>query len=209
MKTKPPIRLNEEQREQVTKNIGLALSAAGHMRRRYHWDSGECQSIAFEALCKAIYYFDPAKGCLSKFFWTWLHDLISKQIYDSRQSIIRTPRWTLEKPTDDPHEYMTLAVRAHHVRWIEEMRTHYANGAETFYEPMAREEPEPPTPTPLWEAIDHLPARSAYVLTERARGRTLAELGRELGPTKERIRQIELTAKRYVRRYIEARGGEK
>jgi len=52
------------------------------------------------------------------------------------------------------------------------------------------------------DALSKLNERTRYILTERMNGRTLEDIGAELGITRERLRQICVKAKRKIGRLI-------
>lgn len=172
MSRKPQIRLSDEQRETVAANIGLAYWVARNRCKGIGPD--EAESLCHEALCQAVYHWEPEKGKLSTLLMKWAKDMLLTARRDAMSSVIHVPQ------------------KAHTNAKVIHIGDHQPVQPE--FETIEYQ--------PIWAAIDRLKPRRRDILTRIAMGGYPAEIARDMGFTREYIRREAMRAYEQVRRYM-------
>lgn len=182
----PSRRLTEDQRRLVEDNVALAISVVTNTHAGRRMSHDDRVSVAFVGLCRAALLYDPSRGWK---FSTYAanairYTLLREEHFDR---LIHLPAALAGKAAlRRPH----LAAEADRVRGVSSLSADEidpparADGAEEAEARAADREA-------LWAAIRDLPPRYRWVVAERARGKTLESIGRHMGVSKERARQIE------------------
>lgn len=181
--------LTETQQSLVESNTALVgwavkrLTPAGWHRGIL--DNDDLASAGMLGLIRAAQTHDPAKGA----FTTHASYHIRCQILTemkNRQDHIRIPL------SVDPAERSRLAEALMTVPISGDTQIAAPEWGESHRMDDTRDEVE--------RILARLPRRQADILRERMAGKTLSEIGKALGVTRERVRQIEAMAYEYVRR---------
>lgn len=192
MVVKEPYQLTEYGRKLAAENTGLAYSRA-MPDRPGRLDRDERISVALEALVRAVVYFDPNfGGAFSTYAVCSIERAIVRASYTER--VIRI----------GPYAFAAGRSAGERERAERLLATSSLDALD--HEPAA---PEPDDEgderdriersARLRAAIARMGGRRARVLTARLAGRTLRSIGAELGVTKERVRQVEMEARRTIR----------
>jgi RNA polymerase nonessential primary-like sigma factor len=204
--------LTELGRRIVAENLGLAWDYA-RCHRCGRLDEEEMRSAAFEGLCRAVALFNPTRGLrLSTYAIHWMR--CCAQRMHREQYIIHIPAYLM---ADAGQAKLSRPARTEDERLRrEEIATGFARAIGVTRHPgyseqlTAVEDREPNDPDALGrartrararfnEVLKELDPRTASVLHRRRFGETLNTIGRDLGMSRERVRQIEMDGIRRAR----------
>ena len=217
MPQKPKLRrLTDAQRDLAGANAGLAWSLVWRWRRMGRYlaiEEDEAISIALESLCIAasLYREDYKKDGkpikFSTFASTWMKRLLWRQCQlhqGNYPGLIHLPAWLINggKRRESRQKYYEKASVVRTMvafsEWTDEIKLGHDGSRKSDYDPPDHHEgPELDLDPParLWEAIDELTPRLREIIVQRfMHHRTLNEIGKTIGCTKERVRQLERKA---------------
>jgi RNA polymerase sigma factor (sigma-70 family) len=166
------MKLTEDERALAESNRGIAGEAAMQLSRFAHCQAGveDFVGIGFLAVCKAAHNWRPdGPAKFSTYAWHCCYRAILEHVYE--RGLIRTPR-----------------EKRHDPRRIKQPRRISLTSHELAVRPVI----DPVERGELHRAIDGLGPRERRIMKLSLGGLNLAEIGRELGFTRERIRQIQV-----------------
>lgn len=179
---KVPVALTDEQRKLVENNRNFHFWWISNVLPKYpflntHYEKEEAEGVAALAVVRAAVSFDASLG------WTFAA-LASQYIY--RALLTDVPK----------HQVIRLPEKASELKRqpIGKYIFDYPDSHDGFSDSDRRDEVET-LQDRVYACIQQLPERQQYVLKERFwSGKVLAEVGREIGVSKERVRQIQVEA---------------
>lgn len=184
-KRKPPVRSDEERNALVTANLGLAFWVARRFLRRHPearralGGMEEAESAALEGLLRAAELWEPSRAQFTTYAVKWCWQACQM-------------RWR--------NSDLVRGKRAHgkRVSW------EYAEVQAEEHDPDTLQRSE--EWTQVQEALRVLPTRWRKVLLARAEGRTMREIGAELGVSSSFVGQLEKKALAHVQRRLKEKG---
>ncbi len=193
----------------MAKHVPLAI----HVARFYCRRDGGCLddfiSAAYLGLAYAARGFDDTRGIApSTYIWNWCRREILNEIQE-RDQLIHIPRHLVKPKPTTPQRMIEAAERARTVlsltRAVMYRHRHPEFGLDReiidWHQP-DHDFDEHPELDALRLAMTFLKPRQRQILEERSNGRTLLAIGRELGLTRERVRQIEQRALCLLRQHL-------
>jgi len=201
----------------VCANMRLVVWVVGRFARRSRWlDRDDLIQEGVSGLTRAIEKFDPALGTtLSTYASWWIRQSVTRATMNA--GLVRIPVHVGDGTSRNNPRIVGWARRFDKIDSIEELHESLeATEAEMAFAgdlddwPDAGLDPDRglaisddfvgdfETSALVGEALAHLSSRDAYILASRhglhGEPKTLEEIGRSLGITRERVRQIEQTA---------------
>jgi RNA polymerase sigma factor (sigma-70 family) len=174
--------------ELVRENVGLALSIAQDFRN-VGGDFADVVAEARKALVLAARGFEPGRGPFAAYAGAAIRNAL-RNLYAKEKRYADRVSVTLDEPVDDASSEETRLERLPG-----------ATGAEVSAPVEAAE-----TRAVLDDVLASLNPRLAGVLRGQAEGRSLADIGAELGLSPEGVRKIAINGAKVVRARLEARG---
>lgn len=184
----------------VLANWGLIVTTGGRVCRGAGRGLEEWLSIGVEAFIDAVHRFRPELGCRLS---TYAVSVMTQRYVDAweERTIVRVPRFRGEV-TQKRIDAARRAWRMHSLDKVVDIKGHTLHDevatrlvAESDDERMEKGE----RLAALGAAMQGLTFRSREVLLLRARGRTLRQVGAEVGLSVERVRQVEMEAMKELR----------
>jgi RNA polymerase sigma factor (sigma-70 family) len=176
--------------------VDLNRGIAGKVAKRFAWagtSAADRRAAAYLGLCYAAATFNPSLGIR---FSTYAFSCCRREVWEDygRDHVINQPRHVLEGRIS-----AHLGEQARQVRQVELWPTEIL--ADVIPNPREFEFDDPdPMPGRIRQVMArYLSRRERAIVEARIAGRTLAEVARELGISKERVRQIEASAYRRIR----------
>lgn len=194
----------------ITEHLGLVhhiMHRRGFARRAgVNVDADDLAQVGMMALMRAAESFDPARGvtfATYAAFWVRHH---MGRLLENESSTVRTPVH-VQRKRYTRGEYMRCQVRSLNVPASDHRAVGHGDDRREDIDLLAYPEPESDCDDLPSDSLEELIAdtpslseRHATVLRLRAQGKTLVEIGAELGVSRERIRQIESEAIELIRR---------
>lgn len=185
-------KLSEEQRELVEKNHWLAVRFARDWRRG-RLDFDERLSLAYQGMCRAAITFDSSRGAFSTHSYRWMAQEIGRALRED--FTIHIPDYINYKSDDDP-KYKSRRVDAARARACKSLP---CDGRKV----LSPGDGDTEDAERIAKAMENLPKRTRHVIEQMVlEGRTLKEVGDEMGRTKERVRQLKEKGLMQLRRIL-------
>ena len=189
-------------RPNPAEHIKLARWAVNRWLRRRPWFEhlrDDLVAAAVAELCEAVRHYDPERGA-----WSSLAVVAAEHaiLHEIRRigGPVRTPngkRPSRSVSVDEDHGPGTDAVAVHELRGSS--RDAHINAAQTLLEVLADDAPTPEQEAASAEAprlLGALGDTERMILARRAGGETLAEIGEDMGCSRQYVQQVEARALR-------------
>jgi len=181
-------------------------------------------SAAFEGVIHSVDKFDPEVGCKLTTYATWWIKQSMWRYLTNNWSDIHVPVYIhkhikafFELDVDDKldvvnnpgHKKVSCALNAMHS--VESLSKYYeVDGKQYQYSDMFLSTDNEPFQNVvekedlafLEECITRLDSRKQFVVRERLRGKTLQQVAEIIGVTRERVRQIQISAEKKIKEYF-------
>lgn len=169
--------LTEDQRRMAAENIWLVFAFISRNRRRIPlgWDVEDFEGELLKSLCRAVQFYDPSIGAFSTYLYRCME----------RQQIRMFRHW---------HALMRQRTRTQSLG--DKRSANMRDDADGPNEIAERNDDI----KYLRILINELPERWRQIMLERAEGKTLEEIGKRRGITRERVRQMEANAVERMRK---------
>lgn len=182
--------LTAEQQAEVLKHLPLALSVMKRTQVGRYMHEDDRRQVAIMGLMRVVQCYDPSRGyAFSTFASHCIYRAMQREGH--KDGLVKIPHY-LRSPSAPEH----LVARLAKVGYVVSLEGDVAD--ERKPDPIHHDERDRQI-VRMWAAIRRLPPRLKTVAGMRARGVTLDAIGRQLGISKERVRQLETVAIRILR----------